>query len=201
MVFTSGATESLKLVAESFQYNDGIFAYLCDNHTSVLGMREYTDNIKPIDIKEAYYIFNNHPPKKGNNTSTKNNLFVYPAQSNFSGDKYPLEWIENVRGGCLTCINDGKWYTLLDAASYVSTSNLDLKLHKPDFVPISFYKIFGYPTGLGALLIKNSCDVLQKKYYGGGTVFLAQSSKNVVIRRSNLHERYSYCYLCQLPDT
>ena len=44
------------------------------------------------------------------------------------------------------------WYVLLDAASYASTSPLDLSAVKPDFVPISFYKIFGYPTGLGEYL-------------------------------------------------
>ena len=72
------------------------------------------------------------------------NLFAYPAQSNFSGVKHPLEWIAlaQARG----------WDVILDAAAFVPTSRLDLSVWKPDFVPISFYKMFGYPTGLGALL-------------------------------------------------
>lgn len=43
----------------------------------------------------------------------------------------------------------------MDAAAYVPTNKLDLSIYKPDFVPISFYKLFGWPTGIGALIVKN----------------------------------------------
>lgn len=36
---------------------------------------------------------------------------------------------------------------LLDAAAYIPTNRLDLSVVKPDFVTMSFYKVFGYPTG------------------------------------------------------
>ncbi len=36
---------------------------------------------------------------------------------------------------------------------------------------LSYYKIFGYPTGLGALLArKDTLSVLTKRYFGGGAV-------------------------------
>jgi len=38
---------------------------------------------------------------------------------------------------------------LLDAAAFVPTNPLDLSVVQPDFVVISFYKMFGYPTGVG----------------------------------------------------
>ena len=44
---------------------------------------------------------------------------------------------------------------------------------RPDFVCVSFYKLFGYPTGLGALLARrDSLKILAegKTYFGGGTV-------------------------------
>ena len=47
------------------------------------------------------------------------------------------------------------WYVCLDAAGWVSSSSLDLSQYRPNFVALSFYKLFGYPTGLGALLIRN----------------------------------------------
>ena len=50
----------------------------------------------------------------------------------------------------------GEWYTLLDAAKYICTSPLSLRRCPADFVPISFYKLFGYPTGLGALIVRRS---------------------------------------------
>ena len=48
-----------------------------------------------------------------------------------------------------------------------------LRFH-PDFVSISFYKIFGYPTGLGCLLVKTSkFDKLKKPWYAGGTITIS----------------------------
>lgn len=43
VVFTSGATEAIRKVGEYFDYGDsgGTLCYLNDNHTSVLGIREY----------------------------------------------------------------------------------------------------------------------------------------------------------------
>jgi selenocysteine lyase/cysteine desulfurase len=43
---------------------------------------------------------------------------------------------------------------------------------QPDFVVFSFYKMFGYPTGLGALLIRRRTGdiMLNRTYFGGGTV-------------------------------
>ena len=64
-------------------------------------------------------------------------------------------------------------YTLLDAAALASTAPLDLSdpATAPDFVALSFYKIFGFPN-IGALIVrKGSAHVLEsRKYFGGGTV-------------------------------
>ena len=43
---------------------------------------------------------------------------------------------------------------LLDAAAFVPTNRLDLGRWHPDFVALSFYKMFGYPTGVGCLLAR-----------------------------------------------
>jgi hypothetical protein len=46
---------------------------------------------------------------------------------------------------------DDDRYTLLDASKLVATSPMDLRnTHhhpSPDFVAMSFYKVFGFPTG------------------------------------------------------
>lgn len=47
-----------------------------------------------------------------------------------------------------------EWKVMLDAAAFVPTQPLDLTQFPADFVSISFYKMFGYPTGLGALLVR-----------------------------------------------
>lgn len=152
-----------------------------------------------LNHNNAFEVFNcfskstsSHPQQ--NNSFKTNSLFVYSAQCNFSGLKYPLTWIEDVHNGVLSNVipgnNSTKWYVLLDAAAFASTNELNLSIFKPDFVCLSFYKMFGYPTGIGALLVRNvSANALQKIYYGGGTVNVSLSSELFHIKRQNLHQR------------
>ncbi len=63
---------------------------------------------------------------------------------------------------------------LLDAAAFAPTSPLDLSKYKPDFVSLSFYKIFGYPTGIGALLARReTLKKLRRPWFAGGTITVA----------------------------
>src|SRR5204863_2591349 len=75
------------------------------------------------------------------------NLFAFPAQSSFSGVRHSLDLV--------AAAQDHGWHVLLDAAAFVPTNQLDLRLVKPNFVAVSFYKMFGYPTGVGCLLVRN----------------------------------------------
>ena len=44
----------------------------------------------------------------------------------------------------------------------------------PDYVSLSFYKIFGYPTGIGALLVRRpALAKLRRPWYAGGTITFA----------------------------
>jgi selenocysteine lyase/cysteine desulfurase len=93
-------------------------------------------------------------------------LFAYPAQSNFSGVRHPLDWIDlaHARG----------WDVLLDAAAFAATNRLDLSRWKPDYVDLSFYKMFGYPTGIGCLIARKAALAkLRRPWYAGGTVAIA----------------------------
>ena len=111
-----------------------------------------------------------------------NKLFAFPAQSNVSGVRHDLGWIQKAQ--------DLGWDVLLDAAAYVPTSKLDLSKIKPDFVSISFYKIFGYPTGIGCLFVKKSkFEKLTKPWFAGGTVTLASVQSPHFYLAKN-HERY-----------
>ncbi|XP_055605856.1 molybdenum cofactor sulfurase 3 [Uranotaenia lowii] len=193
VIFTSGTTASLKLVAESFAFEDGgAFVYLRDSHTSVLGMREVvgTDRICPLE--RDVLLQNLDTPKESNVVAGGiSSLLVFPAQCNFNGVKYQLELIKNIKDHGLIGYERERFYMCVDAASYVSTSFLDLSKYKPDFVCLSFYKIFGFPTGLGALLVRhNAVDTLNKSYYGGGTVKIAMSGKNFHVKRDSLTERF-----------
>src|SRR5919108_578325 len=80
--------------------------------------------------------------------------------------EHTRDWIE--------IAHQNGWNVLLDAAAFVPTNKLDLSKVKPDFVPLSFYKMFGYPTGLGALIArKNALSKLQRPWFAGGTITVA----------------------------
>ncbi|MFM1932292.1 MAG: hypothetical protein RL226_1595, partial [Bacteroidota bacterium] len=119
---------------------------------------------------------------KSSHLQHRNKLFAFPAQSNVSGVRHSLEWIKVFQ-------NDG-WDVLLDAAAYVPTSRLDLKKHTPDFVSVSFYKVFGFPTGIGCLLVrKTKFNKLQKRWFAGGTVSLVSVNVDNYYLAGN-HERF-----------
>ena len=93
-------------------------------------------------------------------------LLAYPAQSNFSGVQHPLRWIETA--------HEHGYDVLLDAAAYVPSNRLDLSVVKPDFVPVSWYKVFGYPTGVGCLIARREAlERLWRPWFSGGSVYLA----------------------------
>jgi len=93
-------------------------------------------------------------------------LFTYPAQSNFSGVQHPLRWIETA--------HEHGYDVLLDAAAFVPSNKLDLSVVKPDFVPVSWYKVAGYPTGVGCLIARREAlGRLWRPWFAGGSVYLA----------------------------
>jgi len=93
-------------------------------------------------------------------------LFAYPAQSNYSGVQHPLRWIEMA--------HEHGYDVLLDAAAFVPSNRLDLSVVKPDFVPVSWYKVSGYPTGVGCLIARREAlSRLWRPWFAGGSVYLA----------------------------
>jgi selenocysteine lyase/cysteine desulfurase len=102
----------------------------------------------------------------GEAASRRRGLFAYPAQSNYSGVQHPLRWIEMA--------HEHGYDVLLDAAAYLPSNRLDLSVVKPDFVPVSWYKVFGYPTGVGCLIARREAlGRLGRPWFAGGSVYLA----------------------------
>jgi selenocysteine lyase/cysteine desulfurase len=76
---------------------------------------------------------------------------------------HPLGWIEEAQ--------KHGWDVLVDCAAFVPTNRLDLGRWHPDFVPLSFYKLFGYPTGVGCLLARREALAkLERPWFSGGTI-------------------------------
>lgn len=172
LIFTRNTTHSLKIIAESIRWEQGHLCFLRQSHTSVLGMREYLSpaRVHAIDIQD---LESRNSSSQINDDASNFNVFVFPAQCNFTGQQFPQSWITKVKNGCLSDLvqNNFPWIVVLDAAAYLATSTISLMDYNPDFVAFSFYKIFGFPTGVGALCgLQSSFKLLNKPYSGGGTV-------------------------------
>lgn len=171
-IFTPNASGALKLVGESYPFPGGRYLLTFDNHNSVNGIREFAHNrgaevtYIPVSLPDMRVDEDRLDEYLNQAEIEGHNLFAFPAQSNFSSVQHPLEWIERAHAK--------GWDVLLDAAAYAPTSYLDLDSVKPDFVPISFYKIFGYPTGMGALIArKKALAKLHRPWFAGGTITVA----------------------------
>ncbi len=170
VIFTPNASGALKLVGEAYPFRVGShFLLPLDNHNSVNGIREFartkgaTTTYLPLtpELRLDEEELSRHLERHSQDTT--GNLFAYPAQSNFSGVQHPLEWIGAAQSK--------GWDVLLDAAAFVPTNELDLSKWHPDFVSVSFYKMFGYPTGVGALIARNeTVDKLKRPWFAGGTI-------------------------------
>ncbi len=172
-IFTQNASGALKLVGESYPFAQGDrYLLTFDNHNSVNGIREFARargaqvTYVPVVLPDMQLAQDVLLQELDRANANGNNLFAFPAQSNFSGVQHPLQAVEwaHARG----------WDVLLDAAAFTPTNRLDLSRVKPEFVSQSFYKVFGYPTGVGALIAKR--DVLRKlhrPWFAGGTITVA----------------------------
>lgn len=165
VVFTANATAALRLVGDAFAFGRGSRLVLsADNHNSVNGIRE----LAAARGAQVFYARLDHELRlEGEERLLTSvdvpSLFAFPAQSNFSGVQHPLALVDVARRAGYT--------VLVDGAAFVPTNALRLDLVRPDFVTVSFYKMFGYPTGVGALIARREAlAALERPWFSGGTV-------------------------------
>jgi molybdenum cofactor sulfurtransferase len=173
VIFTPNATGALKLVGEAYPFaKDGQYLLTFDNHNSVNGIREFAQAkgakvtyvpLEPPDLRvDEVQLFS----RLAQGRPGQHNLFAFPAQSNVSGVQHPLDWIAQAQAQ--------GWDVLVDCAAFAPSNRLDLSQWHPDFVPLSFYKIFGFPTGVGCLLARKSAlRKLRRPWFAGGTITLS----------------------------
>jgi selenocysteine lyase/cysteine desulfurase/ubiquinone/menaquinone biosynthesis C-methylase UbiE len=169
IVFTPNASAAIRLVAESFPFGPGSELILSkDNHTSVHGIREFAKSkgafVRYIPLTPDMLIVERSLQRALDRLDARSpHLLAFPAQSNASGALHDLQWIRRAhdRGAMVLC----------DAAAIAPLSGLDVGAHQPDFVCLSFYKIFGYPTGVGCLLARRAAlERLAPPSFAGGAV-------------------------------
>lgn len=224
IVFTSNATDALRIVAERFPWKTAkstscqcqcqqasTLVYPQDSHTSVVGMRgpvlqkggrlicrPATDLLLDMDKPQGVRTWSSlpseglresHPCNCCKNEVT-NHLLVLAAECNFSGDRKNVKRaFRRVRESSNAIETSDRWFTMLDMAKAASSAPINLRSLDPDFACVSFYKLFGMPTGLGCLLVKRGAAVEllkenQNIYFGGGSVDVLLPSTDYVVHRS-----------------
>jgi selenocysteine lyase/cysteine desulfurase len=180
--FTANASAAIKLVAESYvfkHYSSCVLA--ADNHNSINGVREYARRagarLRTLPLDGDLRLLDpiahlGHGP----------GLLAFPAQSNFSGVQHSLDLVEQAKARCFD--------VLLDLAAYAPSHAFSLRDCPADFAALSFYKLFGYPTGIGALIARReSLARLRRPWFGGGTVTYASVAADTHLLRPG-HEGF-----------
>jgi len=173
VIFTPNASGALRLVGEAYPFRrGGRFALTADNHNSVNGIREFATfkqapviylPLEPDEMRLDLAAFNECIT---DDTAYADKLLAFPAQSNYSGVKHPLELVSQAQ--------ENGWDVMLDCAAFAPTSRVDLTEISPDYASFSFYKIFGYPTGTGCLIAKHDkLLLLDRPWFAGGTIQVA----------------------------
>ena len=183
LIFVANATSAIKLVMDCLADHSrravSWYNYHTDSHTSLVGVRENTGAfsrcfLSDKEVDDWIHGRQSEPSQEcipeDPSIEDEISLFAYPAQSNMNGRRLPLSWSGRIRASNTP---SSQIFTLLDAAAYVATTQLDLKDpdNAPDFTAFSFYKIFGFPD-LGALIVRKASGhaLAERRYFGGGTV-------------------------------
>ncbi|KAI9449571.1 PLP-dependent transferase [Lactarius psammicola] len=163
-----------------------------DAHNSVHGIREFarakgapivylpSPPRGGVRVQEAYALIDEHRPSTGTPA-----LFAYTGQSNITNSKPPLAVLAHAAMRGFT--------TLLDAAALAPTTPIDLTSTPVDAVAVSFYKMFGFPTGIGALVLAPGIGAwLREKrpWFAGGTVDVVQVPGLAVGRTAAIDEAF-----------
>ena len=146
-VFTHNLSDAMDIVGQNYPF--GQLLLLADNHHSYnqlsfrcecqQGQVDYALlnqdlSINSAELRNSLQSFNQ-----------ENKLFVFSAQSDVSGIKHDLDWVQEATAQ--------GWDVLLDVDSFAQASNLNLSKTQPAFVALSFHKMFGYPAGVSCLLV------------------------------------------------
>jgi selenocysteine lyase/cysteine desulfurase len=167
VIFTPNATAACRLVGEAYPFGGGRDLVLTfDNHNSVNGIRQFARDrgagVRYVPVTPPELRVDERDVAAALDSPTPG-LFAFPAQSNFTGVRHPLRWVQLAR--------ERGYDVLLDAAAFLPTRRLDLSAVPADFVCMSWYKVFGYPTGLGCLVARRDALArLRRPWFAGGTI-------------------------------
>ena len=156
VVPTPDATAALRRLAERYPFRrGGRLVLTADNHSATQALHRSASTARTrvtvvppgddlrvpdaamVDAVTAPGAWRRRPRR--NPRQRRHGLLVYPAQSNLTGVRHPLHWVD--------LGHEFGYDVLVDAAAYLPTAVLRLDRVRPDFVAVSWHKMFGQPGG------------------------------------------------------
>lgn len=176
IAFTSGTTESINLIANSFidqiSEEQSILVTEMEHHANLLPWQRLAKNtgatLKYLPIKEDGTLdFTNLETVLANNCA----VFAFTHQSNVLGTVNPIK-------AMLDLANKMGVVTVIDGAQAVAHHSINLQDLDCDYYAFSAHKLYG-PSGVGVLYAKSPNEVEPLKM-GGGIVNRVTMSENVL---------------------
>ena len=167
IIFTSGTTESINMIAFGF-FKD----YLEENEEIIITKSEHASNVIPwfkiakdnkliikyIDLDDNYEVTIDNLKKI---ITPKTRVISLAGITNVLGDLRPLKEI-------IKTAHENNILVVVDGAQYVPHTKVDVRALDIDFLAFSAHKMCG-PTGVGVLYGKeNLLEKLAPHNYGGG---------------------------------
>ena len=167
IIFTSGTTESINMIAFGF-FKD----YLEENEEIIITKSEHASNVIPwfkiakdnkliikyTDLDDNYEVTIDNLKKI---ITPKTRVISLAGITNVLGDLRPLKEI-------IKTAHENNILVVVDGAQYVSHTKVDVRALDIDFLAFSAHKMCG-PTGVGVLYGKeNLLEKLAPHNYGGG---------------------------------
>eukprot|EP00397_Hematodinium_sp_SG-2012_P015979 GEMP01016287.1.p1 GENE.GEMP01016287.1~~GEMP01016287.1.p1 ORF type:complete len:643 (-),score=112.16 GEMP01016287.1:907-2835(-) len=176
LIFTPSASSGLAIVGEAFFASapHGLYVYALESHTSVVGIRSYAwqngGSCQTFALDDVMHGPDGCINVGEQHESSGPKLVALPMESNFDGKRFDPAALQRFK--------EHGFFVLLDGVKLPSRHSLDSIA--ADFVPVSFYKSFGFPTGVGGLFVRKtaaSCLMPSQRQAGtsarpffGGTV-------------------------------
>jgi len=167
IVFTSGATQSLNMIASGFfeQYieaGDEILITQSEHASNVIPwfrlQKEFGAVVKFVSLDDHHYVTLENI-KKGITPKTK--IIALAGITNVLGDERPIKEITKYA-------HENNIYVVLDGAQSVPHRKTDVTDLDIDFLAFSGHKMCG-PTGIGVLYGKKELlEAMRPQNYGGG---------------------------------
>lgn len=180
LVFTSGTTESINIVAQGFKPQKVIISDR-EHNSNLVPWQKHAEQLEIIPTKGGFDL------EKLQKEVSEGDLVSVVHTSNLDGYRLPVEEIVEIA-------HEEGAYTMVDAAQAVSHTPFSAEKLEADFIAFSGHKMLG-PSGTGGLYVSDrGKEVLDPVKVGGGAV------ENTGYRKAEFKE-FPHSFEAGLPNT